>query len=217
VSPLTPSNTARKLRLFFACLLAFNILITPIAAIASTYKLEVKGPRSARGSSPTVTEDSPKSAVADVFANPKEFSNTVLPAAVPAPAPLPFAPPVVGSVTSSLVASLLAANGGVDADADGKADPGDTIAYTLSLANTSGAGATGLAIANPLDSHTTLVGGSLNSTPVAFDQSVQLNEDATLVIALTGQDPHRLYRLPFEPNHHSDGTRHDRQLRFGDL
>src|SRR4029434_5474519 len=92
-------------------------------------------------------------------------------------------------VTSSLVASLLAVNGGVDADADGKADPGDTIAYTLSLANTSGVGATGLAIANPLDSHTTLVPGSLNSTPVAFDQSVSLNEDATLVITLQGQDP----------------------------
>src|SRR5213079_1670774 len=75
------------------------------------------------------------------------------------------------------------------ADSDGKADPGDTIAYVLSLANTSGAGATGLAIANPLDSHTTLVGGSLNSTPVAFDQSVSLNEDATLVITLQGQDP----------------------------
>src|SRR5205814_10061372 len=80
-------------------------------------------------------------------------------------------------------------NGGVDADNDVKADPGDTIAYTLSLANTSGAGATGLAIVSPLDTHTTLVPTTLNSTPVAFDQSVSLNEDATLVITLQGQDP----------------------------
>src|SRR5207244_9628021 len=105
-----------------------------------------------------------------------------------APARLPAAA-LVGSVTSSLTASLAAGNGGVDADSDGKADPGDTIAYTLSLANSSGAGATGLAINNPLDAHTTIVGGSLNSTPVAFDQSVALNEDATLVVTLQGQDP----------------------------
>src|SRR5256886_7076493 len=48
-----------------------------------------------------------------------------------------------GSAKPSLSASLLAGNGGVDADSDGFADPGDTIAYTLSLANSSGAGATG--------------------------------------------------------------------------
>src|SRR3954464_10450005 len=184
-----PSNSSNRLRLFFACLIAFNILITPIAAIAGTYKKpDLRIPKSEANKS--ATENAPaKSAVADVFAKPLEdLAKTTAPEAVPAPAPLPAAPSV-GSVTSSLTASLLAVNGGVDADADGKADPGDTIAYTLALANTSGAGATGLAIANPLDSHTTLVGGSVNSTPVAFDQSVSLNEDATLVITLQGQDP----------------------------
>jgi CSLREA domain-containing protein len=122
-----------------------------------------------------------------VFAKPLEdLAKPMVPAALPAPAPLPAAP-VVGSVTSTMTAALTAtANNG-----DGKADPGDTITYTLSLANASGAGATGLAIANPLDSHTTLVTipPSLNSTPVAFDQSVSLNEDATLIITLSGQDP----------------------------
>jgi hypothetical protein len=87
----------------------------------------------------------------------------------------------------------LAVNGGVDADNDAKADPGDTIAYTLTLANTSGTAATGLAIANPLDPHTTLLAGSLNSTPVAFDQGVTTVEDVNsgsgLTITLQGQDP----------------------------
>jgi CSLREA domain-containing protein len=110
-----------------------------------------------------------------------------LPAAIPEPAPLP-APPV-GSVTATLAGTLAAAGGGIDVDNDGKADPGDTIAYTLTLTNSSGAAATGLAIANPLDPHTTFVPGSLNSTPVAFDQLVSLNEDATLQITLQGQDP----------------------------
>ena len=184
---LSPGNTSNNLRVFFACLLSFNIFITPIAAIAATIKAksEVRSQKS----------ESNKAAADDVFAKPlvelakpESAAAAPAPAALPAPAPLPAAPPV-GSVTSSLTASLLAANGGVDADSDGKADPGDTIAYTLSLSNTSGAGATGLAIANPLDSHTTLVPGSLNSTPVAFDQSVSLNEDGTLVITLQGQDP----------------------------
>lgn len=182
---LSPGNNAHSLRIFFACLLTFNIFITPIAAIAGTYKTtEV---RSQKSEPSEASKD--KSAVADVFAKPLEdLAKPMVPAALPAPAPLPAAPPV-GSVTASLTASLLAANGGVDADSDGKADPGDTIAYTLSLANSSGAGATGLAIANPLDSHTTIVGGTLNSTPVAFDQSVSLNEDGTLVVTLSGQDP----------------------------
>jgi len=161
---------------FFACLLSFNIFITPIAAIAATIKPETKSQKSEQAAGSKA-----KSAVADVFAKPVEdLAKPMVPSAASAPAPLPAAPPV-GSVTSSLTASLAAVNGGIDADSDGKADPGDTIAYTLSLANSSGAGATGLAIANPLDSHTTL-SGSVNSTPVAFDQSVSLNEDGTLPI-----------------------------------
>jgi CSLREA domain-containing protein len=134
-----------------------------------------------------VTEGA-KSAAADVFAKPLvELAKPAVPEAVAAPQPVP-PPPAVSDIAASLSASLTA-NGGVDADIDGKVDPGvDTIAYTLTLTS-SGAGGTGLSIANPLDAHTTIVSSSLNSTPVAFDQSVSLNEDATLVITLQGQDP----------------------------
>jgi CSLREA domain-containing protein len=189
VKQLSPYPISGNVRPFLACLLSFAILVMPFAAMAA--------PRS--GFNPTASEGSSanpareaqpkvKSAADDVFVKPLTGTSSALPGPQPEPAPQPPAPPV-GSVTSSLTASLLAGNGGVDADSDGKADPGDTIAYTLTLTNSSGAGATGLAIANPLDSHTTIVGGSLNSTPVAFDQSVSLNEDATLLITLSGQDP----------------------------
>jgi CSLREA domain-containing protein len=169
---------------FVACLLAFNLFITPIAAIAGTYqKSEIKRQTPAK-------RDQAKSGAKDIFAQPLEpAANSRLPAAKPeaAPEPLPLVP--AGSdIAATLTGSLAAANGGIDADNDGKADPGDTIAYTLTLTS-SGAGGTGLSIASPLDPHTTLVPGSLNSTPVAFDQSVSLNEDATLVITLQGQDP----------------------------
>jgi CSLREA domain-containing protein len=181
--PLTRNAASRALT---ACVLTFNILITPVAGIAATYKKpEFKTQKSEVASESSAA----KSAAADVFAKPLEdLAKHMVPAAEPAPAPLPAAPPV-GSVTASLAATLAAGGGGIDADGDGFADPGDTIAYTLSLTNASGAGATGLAIANPLDSHTTIVPTSLNSTPVGFDQSVSLNEDATLVITLSGQDP----------------------------
>src|SRR5205085_12583408 len=117
------------------------------------------------------TEDrSSKAAAADVFVKPlNETSAPGLPGPRPEAAPQPLAPPpVVSDVTATLATSFTNGVGG-DVDGDGKADPGDTINYSITLSS-SGAGATGLSLSNPLDSHTTLVGGSLNSTPVAFDK-----------------------------------------------
>ncbi len=73
---------------------------------------------------------------------------------------------------------------------DGKADPGDTINYTVQLGNTTAADATGLSFNPALDSHTTFVPGSIKSTPICFDQTgVATNEDVAKAITLTGQDP----------------------------
>ena len=77
----------------------------------------------------------------------------------------------------------------VDADADGKADPGDTIKYTATFDNTTGSlDGTSITFTDTFDTHTTLT-GSVNSTPVAFDQSVNTNEDTAAPITLTGEDP----------------------------
>ncbi len=178
---LPPRYTSPKVKVFFACLLSFNIFITPIAAIAATIKPEVRSQKSedkARGSN--------KAAADDIFAKPlEEKSGSSLPGALAEPAPQPIAPPpAVSDVTATLTATLT----GTANNGDGKADPGDTISYTAVLSS-SGAGATGLSFSNPLDSHTTIVGGTLNSTPVTFDQSVNLNEDGSVNITIQGQDP----------------------------
>src|SRR6185436_14715963 len=78
---------------------------------------------------------------------------------------------------------------------DGKADPGDTINYTVTLSNSSGSDASSLSFGglNILDPHTSLVGASIKSTPIAFDQSFPaFDEDpgpGGVTITLQGQDP----------------------------
>jgi CSLREA domain-containing protein len=179
VKSLPPIPTSDRLRVFFACLTIFNILITPIAAIsASSQKSEVRSQKSE-------AKEPAKSAAEDVFAKPPEnLDAPAVPAARAEPAPLPLLPPAGSDIAASLSAALV----GTPNNVDGKADPGDTINYTLTLTS-SGAGGTGLSLSNPLDSHTTLVPGTLNSTPVAFDQSVSTNEDTALSITIRGQDP----------------------------
>ena len=161
-------------------------------ATSTNQRSEVRSQKSA-----TKENGSSKAATDDVFAKPvEEKSSSLLPAARAEAAPQPLAPPPpVSDVTATLTASLLAAGGGVDADNDGKADPGDTISYTAKLTS-SGAGATGLSFSNPLDPHTALVttpGNVLNSTPVTFDQTFNTIEDVNsgsgVAITIQGQDP----------------------------
>src|SRR5205807_1867590 len=85
----------------------------------------------ARNSSNTATDN--------LFVNPPtDLAASTIPGPQPEPAPQPLAPPV-GSVTATMTAALTAtANNG-----DGKADPGDTINYTVTLGNTTGADVNG--------------------------------------------------------------------------
>jgi CSLREA domain-containing protein len=184
VKQLSPDPTPLKLQVFLACLLAFAILITPISAIAA--------PSIARATVATANKtktNKSKSAAEELFVNPSLAPATeaaaALPGPKPEPAPEPFAPPVVGAVTATMTAALTATANNVD----GKADPGDTINYTVQLGNTTAADATGLSFNPALDSHTTFVPGSIKSTPICFDQSVSTNEDIAKGITLTGQDP----------------------------
>src|SRR6266446_3756604 len=178
-------QTLSHAKTFIACLLSFMLLITPITALAAT-----------AGNSPTVREGFSSSATKAKTAESELFLNQpvempALPTAQPEPAPEPMAPPVpiVGSVTATMSAALtVTANNG-----DGKADPGDTINYTVQLGNTSGSDGTGITFSDTIDTHTTLVGGTLNSTPVAFDQTganaVVTNEDNGVSVTIQGQDP----------------------------
>jgi uncharacterized repeat protein (TIGR01451 family) len=58
-----------------------------------------------------------------------------------------------------------------DADGDGKADPGDVLRYTVTIANTGAAEATGVVFEDTIDPNTTLVPGSVEATPVARNDS----------------------------------------------
>lgn len=76
----------------------------------------------------------------------------------------------------------------VDVDADGKADPGDTIRYSLNVANTAGAGATSVVLMNTPDEKTALVTGSVqtSSGTVTFGNGAG---NSLVRIAMTGLKP----------------------------
>jgi Ca2+-binding RTX toxin-like protein len=84
----------------------------------------------------------------------------------PAPlVPSPFAPVITATKNDSLV---------VDNDVDGKADPGDTLRYTVGISG-SGQDATGVTFTDTVDPNTTFVGGSLAASPVATNDTFPVN------------------------------------------
>jgi len=177
-----PLSHCANRRALTACVLSFAILVMPFAQLAAAtrgkQRPEIRDQRS---------DDQTKNVATDnLFVNPLT-AVPGLPGPRPEPAPQP-APPV-GAVTATMTAALTAtANNG-----DGKADPGDTINYTVTLGNTTLTNANGLSFNDILDSHTAFVAGSIKSTPVAFDQSFPaFDEDpgiAGVTITLQGQDP----------------------------
>ncbi|PYR53835.1 MAG: hypothetical protein DMF91_27750, partial [Acidobacteria bacterium] len=58
----------------------------------------------------------------------------------------------------------------VDAAPTGKANVGDTIRYTTTITN-SGGDATGVHFSDTPDANTTLDGGSIHASPIAFDDT----------------------------------------------
>lgn len=73
----------------------------------------------------------------------------------------------------------------VDADSDNRADPGDVVRHTLVIS--SGAGdANSLALAHTIDPDTTLVGGSVNVSPLARDDCYDAVGNVTLNISAAG-------------------------------
>ena len=78
--------------------------------------------------------------------------------AAPMPAPMPvFAP----GITATKVDSFPDPNG------NGKAEPGDTITYTVTITNSGPDPATGVMFNDSVDANTSLVPGSITTTPIA--------------------------------------------------
>jgi uncharacterized repeat protein (TIGR01451 family) len=74
-----------------------------------------------------------------------------------------------------------------DLDGDGEAELGDTLRYTIVLANRAAQDIAGVTLDDSLDPQTTLVPQSLSTTPLAYDQRVDIDAQP-IQIALAGRD-----------------------------
>ncbi len=70
-----------------------------------------------------------------------------------------------------------------DLDSDGRADPGDTLQYTVTINNTGPDPATSTVFTDTLPNTLTLVGGSVNASPIAFDDSYSATGNVRITIA----------------------------------
>ena len=90
--------------------------------------------------------------------------------------PAPFAPTITATKTDSFA----------DVDGDGKAAPGETITYDVNISNTGPDDATGVNFMDTIDANTTLVGGSLKVSPLAFPDVFAAAENTPLVVGAPG-------------------------------
>jgi uncharacterized repeat protein (TIGR01451 family) len=93
----------------------------------------------------------------------------------------PAQAPAAANVAATKTDALL-----VDRDGDGRADPGDTLRYTVVTSNTGTTAATGLVISDTLDPNTRLVAGSVRVSPLAFADSYSTLRNTPLTIAAPG-------------------------------
>ncbi len=73
----------------------------------------------------------------------------------------------------------------INDDGDGKADPGETIEYTVVIPNNGPTDATGVTFNDIIDLNTTFVDGSLNVSPLAGDDSYQTIGNTMLAVGVT--------------------------------
>ena len=91
----------------------------------------------------------------------------------------PSAPPLAPSITATKSDSF------PDPDNDGKAAPGETITYDVNITN-NGTDATGVNFLDTIDSNTTLVGGSLKVSPLAFPDIYVAAQNTPLAVGTPG-------------------------------
>src|SRR6185295_9458992 len=88
----------------------------------------------------------------------------------------PLAPAITATKTDSFP----------DLDGDGKAAPGETITYDVNINNTGPDDATGVNFTDTIDANTTLVGGSLKVSPLAFPDVYGAAQNTPLVVSAPG-------------------------------
>jgi len=88
----------------------------------------------------------------------------------------PFAPTVTATKTDTLF---------TDVDLDGKADPGDTLKYTVQISAT-GEDATGVTFTDTVDPNTAFVNGTLRTTPLARPDSYTATGNVRIQVPAPG-------------------------------
>src|SRR5687768_2133699 len=84
----------------------------------------------------------------------------------PVPKPLTVSPAVVVPIISATKTDSFA-----DSDMDGKAEPGEIITYSITVTNTGPDPATNLTLNDTVDANTALIGASVHSTPIGFNDA----------------------------------------------
>jgi hypothetical protein len=133
-----------------ACLLSFSLFTMPFVPMAAAMSRSDNQASSLRRDKSSQGQRTVKATVG-------------VNAPVAAPAPEPFAPVITATKVDALI----------NDDGDGKADPGNTekIEYTVTISNTGSTDATNVQFTDTIDTHTTLVGGSITTQPIAVADS----------------------------------------------
>ncbi len=153
----------RRLRVFSACSLSLLMLLAPMAPMAASVNRIAAAhaeKRAAHKLAQSVKEQMPPQQALEraLFVNP----------------PAPVAPNITATLSDSFVDT---------APADGRADPSSVVTYTAVISNAGPDPATGVSFSDTIDSNTTLVGGSLKISPLAFPESYNTSQNTQLVIA----------------------------------
>lgn len=95
--------------------------------------------------------------------------------------PQPILAPTVGAT------NVVGFAPGGDTSGDGRADPGDTLEYTVTV-NSTGMDATGVIFNDTIDANTTLVVGSVNTSPIAFNDTYSVSGNIQISVPDGGTD-----------------------------
>src|SRR5205085_3760785 len=169
---LTQVPRRRNLRAFVAALITYVMLagqMAPLALAASPARVAPPPSESAPPTSVSITQR-------------------------PVPAPLP--PGGGGTQAGSPTITATKVDAWDDtATPDGKAEPGQTITYTVTISNTGTADATGVQFNDSVDTNTSLVPGSVNTQPIALDDTytavgnVRIQPNAAQGLLANDRDP----------------------------
>jgi hypothetical protein len=158
-SVMSLSLRKRNVNVFIACLLSFSLFTMPFVPMASALERTDKRASSASRPNPT-GKHSPSSST------------------VTAAEPALFVPTITATKVDALISD----------DGDSKADPGGTekIEYTITVSNTGSTDASSVVFTDTIDTHTTLVGGSINTQPIADPDTYTASGNIAIAVAAPG-------------------------------